>query len=212
MRRMLLFFTVALAVVSLSSCISTSSYQRAQTLDPGDSETGIALTSTKVSLDGESEFFEDINYIVPEAFYRIGLFKNFEAGVKVYPFSFVVDGKYQFMDTKDGWDIAADLGIGYSSFSIDVNTTDGDDESTTTIFDFYPAALFTYNFSKSFSVTFSPKVILRSVSGNDDSDFFSFFGGSTTLSIGKKNRIIPEVSYYIADDVSYLSFGLGFAF
>jgi len=91
-----------------SGCMSYTTLQNAETLEPGKFQVGVG-----------SVVFDD--GIIPEIGGRIGIIKNVDMGIKYsYPTLFVIDGKYQFLKSKV--DAAFDFGWShYSGGEVTVN-------------------------------------------------------------------------------------------
>ncbi|MBN1997620.1 hypothetical protein JW935_08720 [candidate division KSB1 bacterium] len=189
------------AVMLVSGCASLSTYQSAKVLPENELSVGGALTGTGISLadDGENEFYENINFILPEFFLRASVSKNFDAGFKFFPLAGVVDGKYQFVRS-NGFAMAADLGIGLTSLSI------GDEK--TSMLDLYPTLLFTFDLSEKVDLTFAPKLITRFISAGDEKDQFNMPGFTVTLSLGP---IKPEIGFYTSEGVHFMTYGIAVA-
>jgi len=107
---------IILILYILTSCISYSTLQTAETLSPGQVRIG---AGTVFVADG----------FAPEAGVRIGMVKNFDMGAKYsIPNLFVVDTKYRFL--RNGLNASFDLGVSYYS------------EDENTMYGYYPMLLF----------------------------------------------------------------------
>lgn len=200
----------------LSGCLSLSSYQTAEALPEGKSQFGVGLTVTTIKPDPASVdvIYEDISYFTPEIMYRAGVGGNFDMGAKLwftYPaIGIVVDGKYQFVDG-DKFDMAVDLGVGYSG----VET--GSADTRISFVDVVPALLMTYHFSDKASLTLTPKFLYRKPSGAVASDAEHYTGATLMLALGRKIRVMPEVGYFKGEDATgfdneFTYYGIGFMF
>ncbi len=189
------------AVLSVTGCASLSTYQSAKVLPPDEIQVGGALTGTGISLidDEENEYYEDINFVLPELFVRASLGRDVDAGIKLYPLAGVADVKYRFI-RGDGFAMAADLGVGYTSLSLL-------DESTT-LLDLYPTLLLTFDLSEKTDLTLAPKVITRFISAGDESDQYNMPGMTITLSIGPFK---PEIGFYTSEGVNFMTYGIAIA-
>ncbi|RME64014.1 MAG: hypothetical protein D6778_08700 [Nitrospirae bacterium] len=200
-----LFYLVLLTV----GCASFSNFQTAETLEPGKTSFGAGVTATTVSPEPQVEdvYYESITYITPEMSFRYGAAEHFDIGARLYtslPIGLIVDGKFQFLDTKS-FDAAAGLGVSYSGIEINDNSI--------RFLDLYPALLFTYHLSEGLSTTLAPRVIVRNISSDTAGDETQTIPGATlTLAIGKRVQFMPEVGYYQSSDVKFINYGVGINF
>ena len=95
-------FLIACSTFVNTGCMSYSTLQTADTLEPGEVRAGVG----SVVVDGEAFF--------PEAGARIGVVNNLDVGLKYsLPSLIVLDAKYQFLKT--GIDASFDVGWSYYS-------------------------------------------------------------------------------------------------
>lgn len=210
MRKSYLLLVLMLAVF-LHGCVNFSNYQKAEVLEEGETRGTVGLSFVQASPGDQEIDYKNITYFTPEIYVRTGVTERFDFGVKFYvslPVGVVIDGKYQFVDGEK-FDMAADLGVGYTGISVA-------DESIYFL-DLYPALLMTYNFSENFSATLAPKVIFRNTGGTMNSGWVTLTGGTLTLALGEKGWVMPEVGYYTGKDtidqrVDFVHWGVGFSF
>jgi hypothetical protein len=101
------FFIFFALTFLLSGCMSYTTLQSPNTLNPGKAILG-AGTALPIS-DNEVKFYPEINA-------RIGLFNHFDIGAKYSaPSLFFFDGKYQIIE--DPLYLSADLGWSYFSYA-----------------------------------------------------------------------------------------------
>ena len=96
-RRIWLAIAPAL-LLSLSGCLSTTLYETARVCPPGTVEATVAATPWYWRRDSTRFVLETWNKPIPELSARIGLFKNFDAGVRLLPApGACLTGKYQLL-------------------------------------------------------------------------------------------------------------------
>ena len=212
-RNILSFLLMALIFASfLGGCASVSNYQTAEVLEEGETQATLGLSFTEQKLETGAEInYEGFSYFTPEFILRGGISESFDFGVKLYmalPIGVVIDGKYQFLEGEK-WDMAFDLGLGYSGWEA------GSDDTGFSITEVIPSVLITYHLSENVSATLAPKALVRRLKGGGETDDQTFVGGNLTLSLGK--RFMPEFGYFkgediIGQDVTYTHFGVGINF
>ena len=194
MREAFLFFLVA--ILPSAGCVSLSTFQTARVLPDTGTQLGVAVSAAS-SYVHEDLLTEDESVAggALEAYYRTAIADHFDVGIKAYLLGTIIDGKYQFHDT-ERLDMAVDLGVGYSRFTVG--------ENDVTILDLYPTLLMTFNLSEKVDLTFAPKIIARFISGPNDN--LTLVGGTMMLKFGP---IMPEFGYYVGDGDNVSTFGVG---
>lgn len=96
----------------LTGCPSRSLMQRADTLEPGDSRLGVALTGGVA---------HDPTNTIPQASldveYRLGVTEGFDLGLRAWPIGGRLSGKLRLYD-QDGLSMAAHLALGGSALQV----------------------------------------------------------------------------------------------
>jgi hypothetical protein len=186
-----------MCVITLSGCITFSTFQSAEVQEKGELTGGIGILGfTGAGTSGLSEFVLQARY---------GLGSNFDAGVKFFgfpPFGGIYgDVRYQFM--KNPFYGTLQAGVSYFGFK-----DDNDNKTSVTVF--YPAIFFgTERFYCGFKW-------IHATTG------FTLFDSDVTASggtpgivagavIGTKTKFIPEINVYFFDEVAVMP-GIGFQF
>lgn len=177
----------ALAIVSLTGCVSMSGLQTARTLPPGESQAtfggGVYSSDSLVKSQEDQVQLEKISLPYLEASYRRGFGEKWDAGVKVALIGTLnADMKYSLF-AGEQWAFAVGAGLGY----IDYESSSGLDTQKykVTIIDIHLPLYASYDFSDRFAVYMIPKYILRTMSG-DSSDSASLAGGTLGLKVGNR--------------------------
>lgn len=186
-------------VITASGCISLSTFNSPQTTpkDQGSLGAGTLLLFEENEDDTERAAEDDVDdgsgvAFYPEAYGRIGLAERWDVGMKVSPFVFFADVKYQVVDADV--DVAADLGVSVGG-AFGGGT-----------FAAYPAVLVgTERFFVGGRMTMmTGSIELFSTDATYSGTVPNVMVGG---SIGNKIRIMPEVNVYF-DEPSFLP-GLG---
>ncbi len=200
-----------LITILASGCANLSTYQTAKTLDPGEKTIGVALSQAAINVgtdENTSGFDETVTYVVPEIFFRVGIKKNLDVGVKLYPFAGLIDVKYQFVK-KSIFNAAFDLGVSYTKLT----DSFGGNSNELKFIDFYPTLLLTYHITPSINATLAPKVIVRHVSEDSvKSEITTIPGATLTLTFGGPTKgfsVMPEIGFYTVDGVNFTNIGIG---
>jgi hypothetical protein len=86
------------SLVCLTGCLSTTLYETARVSPPGNAEVTLAATPWFWRQESTRFVFEDWNRPGPELSARVGLFRGFDAGVRLIPApGMCITGKYQFL-------------------------------------------------------------------------------------------------------------------
>ena len=149
-----------------------------------------------------------------ELFVQYGLSDRFELGMTTNFIGLIGDVKYQYFDG-EVLDMAVDLGFGTSPGA---STYDVDNETGDSLYNtFYPAAIFTLNFSEKFrtSLSHEHKKSYNTNPAEDEKSTASFNGGSINVSAGKDYLFMAQTSYFSGKDfqgrdVLLRSIGFGF--
>jgi hypothetical protein len=185
-----------LILISLSGCVSLSSLQSPQVLEPKQQSHGFALAGFYDHEQNKLELYEI------DVYGRFGIAKHWDLGYKIYgiPFWFAgiqQDIKYQILDKSVK--IAGDIGISYTRVEREIN-----------VFGFYPMLLVgTERFYA------GVKAVYFTSSGGIE--FFGSFRSQTLSSlvfgviIGKKQQIVPEINiYFFPQGETAILPGIGF--
>ncbi|MFP4014689.1 MAG: hypothetical protein ACLFVQ_11425 [Chitinispirillaceae bacterium] len=192
-----------------AGCASMTTFQTAETLDPGQGTYYAAYVPTKAPnfLVVDST----LDYKTGEVGGRLGIFPNFDLGAKVYPVGALFDGKYQFLDA-GMYKAAGDLGFGYMTITYSSDS----DTSKTSILDITPMMLFTVRPVDWVSFTIAPKGLMRVSMPEGGETGYTFLGGGTgTLKfhVGNLGAFVGEYGYVTGDySMSHVALGVEWPF
>ena len=188
------------ALLFLSSCASMSTMQTARTIAKGEVGFGFGGGMVKSELPLGDLDTISINAPFVEASARYGVTDNLDFGVKITIIGTAcVDGKYQFMGTKES-KLAGAVGIGVGYLSV----TSGDWKSK--IFDIMSPLYFSYHPATWLAVYCSPKYTLRLNSYSDNKNkgtsTSSWYGVTGGMRLGKRVAFLAEYSYFANSEIS----------
>lgn len=197
-----------------AGCASMTTLQTAETLEPGQGTYYGAYVPTTAAevldFDGNGKY-DPVTYETGEVGGRLGIFRNFDVGAKVYPVGALFDGKYQFLDA-GMYKAAGDLGFGYMTLTSSSET----DTSKVSILDVAPMVLFTVRPVSWVSFTVAPKGLMRVSIPEEGENGFTFLGGGTgTLKfhIGNIGALVGEYGYVTGDySMSHVALGVEWPF
>lgn len=186
----------------ICGCANLSNFQTAEVVEGGSSRSTFGVTAAEITTDVDPEdlIWEDTYYVL-EYGARFGLANRVDAGVKFYLNSYVTgivgDLKFQFIDTKF-LDTSIDLGLGVAGIE------------QMTVYDLSSSLLLTFNISEKFSITLVPRVINRSMNSAGEEEWETLTGGTFTVAIGDKFKVLPEIGIMKAGGFEYIHYGIGF--
>ena len=130
---------------------------------------------------------------------RLGLFENFDAGVKVTaPAGYVFDGKYMLVGNHSSpFVLSSGTKFGYMS----IESTSGDITSEFTTMEFTIPVYISYYPVESIGISVIPDYTFRiNTPSKGGSETYSLYGANTTLKIGKDWGLIAEYGYHMISD------------
>ncbi len=181
MHRKKLLVVLLGGVLMFAGCASMTTLQNAEVLEPGRATYYAAYVPTTIpefiDVDTNGKY-DPMDFNTIEVGGRLGLFKNFDVGAKVYPIGTLLDGKYQFLNSGmiKG---AGDLGVGY--MTITSGSDSSESKSSTTVIDMTPMVLFTVKPISFFSFTVAPKTLIRMQMPDEGSSSFKSLFGATAM-------------------------------
>lgn len=177
-----------LAPLAFVSCVSMSSLQTARTLDKDTSQQsfGGGIYNSKMDV-GDTQVETNLPYV--EYSYRRGFTENFDGGFKLtFIGAYSADAKYQIF-ANDKFAFSAGAGLGYLSYKI----SSGNQDQEIKFIDFALPLYLSYDFTPSFTVYTSPKIIRRQISGADK-DSENITGLTLGTKIGEKSGVYAEAT------------------
>lgn len=183
--------TFALGTLLLASgCVSMSSLQTAETLQPGQTQTTYGGGFYQSSQFVKNTDTSDLKLPYMEFSYREGLSDRWDFGGKITVIgSAVVDAKYQFF-RGERFHAAVGAGLGY----FEMSTGSEAERTTVRAIDGIVPLYASYNFAETLAAYVSPRYVLRSVSGASSATD-SLGGGAFGFKIGKSWGAYLEAAY-----------------
>lgn len=203
----------ALLLSVTCGCANYATLQDPETVPHKRFQLGIGTTFTQYSIEIETEDSNGVTTVSTEDFSvpaftlsgRYGATENLEIhGLLWIPLGATIGGKYMLVGDREngGFAFSPGLDVGYLSVSVA-------DESAT-IVDLYVPLQMGYRTNPSFAVYWTPKYILRLISGRT-----GHVGGVTIgTAIGKDTQFLLEGSmlYDTTVEDTIIQFGIGVAF
>jgi len=194
MRRVALVILVALMP---SACVSVSTFQVPEPVDPGRFVLGVGATT--MVADGEVGF-------VPELYGRYGLASNWDVGLKFVgiPPACLLQGDIKRLLVDGDFKLAADLGVSHAGGEVTVSSGDSESSSDWSFTALYPALIVGAG-----AFHGGVKGILIA-SGTSEDEFLtgSVFGVFAGSRLGRRVQLVPEVHLYFGDEPLFTA-GLG---
>lgn len=163
-------------------CISLSTFNSPETTPNGSGSLGAGAV---VFIEEDEEDGDNVG-VLPEAYGRVGLSDRWDVGVKVSPFVFFSDVKYQVVDARVN--VAADLGVSTGGLA---------DEDALT-FAAYPAVFVgTERFYAGGRLTFAGGTI--ELFDEDVTYSGTIPSVMVGASFGSKFRVMPEINLYLEE-------------
>lgn len=186
--------------MAISGCASYAQYQEADVVEKGETKQGVGIGASiyQVKLEtknSEGEVTDEATaeFTVPQVSFwaRHGVSEKLELhGHAWLPLGASVGAKYQLIGDRKTVGPALSLGadIGYLTVS------SGDSEAT--IIDIYVPVYTGYRMADNFAVYFTPKYIMKIISGDTENPLLHNIGGTGGIAIGSKTQILAEASYF----------------
>lgn len=205
---------VAILLLGLSgACANYATFQEADTLPRGITKIGMGATYTTYTAIAEDGSKDEISVPAVNLWYRRGLLENLEGHASVWiPFGSSFGLKYQVQGNREMAGLSLSLGLDLGLLQI--SGGDGDNQSTLTIVDTYVPIYVGYRTGPGFALYGTPKYILRSASGGDETAFSHLVGGTAGVALGAKTTLHLEASYFYDLDAEEpaVQGGIGIAF
>ena len=207
---------VGLLALALGGCANYATLMDPETVPKGKFQMGYGATFTNYSLEtttvdasGETTKTTE-DFTVPALTFtpRIGLTDNLEIHAMVWiPFGATIGAKLMLAGDREkgGFVFSPGLDIGYLSVSVN--------DVEQTFIDIYVPLNMGYRTGESFAVYFTPKYVLRLISG-EQSETGHVAGGTVGIALGKDFQFLVEGGflYDTLVETPIIQGGLGIAF
>lgn len=202
-----------LTLGAMGACANYASFQDADTLPAGTSKVGVGVTGTTYKTRADDDTIDSITLPAVNIWYRRGLTEPLEAHAHVWiPFGASAGFKYQVTGNRQMAGLSFSLGLDVGFLQI-TSENASEETSRVSLLDTYIPLYIGYRTGPGFAVYGSPKLILRTVVG-EETTLTQLAGGTAGIAIGADTTFHLEgtLMYDIDVEAPAAQIGVGVAF